>query len=463
MQHRRRKGEIEMKTVRLGSATGWARDRFNHAQDLVSNGNLNYICFETMSEITMSATLSNNADDKNAILYDPYLEKRLRPILKECVDKGIKIISNAGWADPRGAAEKVAEMAKALGIKKLKIAAVYNTKDKELQAKISDMGLTFTENGEEVSKYRDKIVSIDAYLGADGILTALKQGANVVITTRIVDSALYLGPLAYEFGWDLENIETTAKGSIVGHLMECGSHLCGGFFADPGYKEVPDLAHLGNPIAEVSEDHVYLTKTSTTGGVMSTETCKEQLVYEITDPSTYILPNVVIDFRQLKFTQAGKDKVEVTGFAGRKKPEKLKVLVGMREGFATEEMVLFAGPDALKRAEMTKGILLERFDIIGFHPKELRINYVGLNAIHREATPPANFEPYEVILRIAAKSDSREECSLLRQEIDPISMNGPTATGKYGSMSGRIRSVIGMYSTLVARDCVDEQIAYYEV
>ena len=449
------------KKVRLGAAIGWARDRFTHAEDLVANGDINYLCFESMSEVTMSATQVKNVSGTDAIRYDPYLEKRLRPILSRCMQKGIKIISNQGWADPESAAKKVVEIAKSLGIGKIKVAAVSNGID--LSKTIADMNLAFAGEARTSSQLRDDIVSVEVYFGADGILEALKNGADVVITTRIVDSALYLGPLAYEFGWDLENLETSAKGSVVGHLMECGCHISGGYFADPGYKDVPDLANIGNPIAEVTEDRVLLTKTTHTGGMMTTETCKEQLLYEITKPDEYILPNVTVDFSNLAFRQVEKDVVEGTGFRGLKKPEKLKVLVGIREGFMDDEYVLFAGPGAFARAELTKSILTARFEKIGFHPNKLRMDYVGLNSVHREASPPWDYEPWEVILRIAAQADTPEICDVLRQEIDAISMCGPSATGKYGPMNSRIRPIVGMLSTLIPRDAVSEEIDYYQI
>lgn len=447
--------------VRIGCGSGWARDRLDHVDDLIKYGNINYLCFDTMSEITMSATVANNVGKSNPIVYDPYLDTRFRAMLKDCMDRDIKIVTNCGWADSKGAAKRVLDIAEELKIPHIKVAAVYNGMD--IRPEIKNMGLRFVETGEEVAKFDDSIVCVDTYFGADGILKALKAGANVVITSRVVDSAVYLGALAYEFNWDLSDIDHAAKGSIIGHLMECGPHLSGGYFADPGYKEVDDLVHVGCPIVEVTEDHVYITKTEHSGGLISTETCKEQLMYEITKPDEYILPNVVVDFSELKFTQIRKNVVEVSGFKGRKAPEKLKAIIGMREGFATEEMTLFAGPGALTRAEKTKELLLQRFEEIGFRPKELRINYVGMNSIHRESTPSTAIptDPYEVVLRIAAKDDDETLLGMLRKEIDAISMNGYTATGKYGSMSGRIRPIIGMYSTLIDRKFAEERVAYF--
>lgn len=451
----------EGKKVRLGTAIGWARDRFTHADDLIENGDIDYLCFESMSEVTMSATQVANAGRRQAILYDPYLEKRLRPILARCMEKDIKIISNQGWADPWSAAKRVVEMAGELGIEKIKVAAVGCSND--LFKDIADMDVTFEGAGLSCSDISEQIVSVEVYLGANGIKEALEGGADVVITTRVVDSALYLGPLAYEFGWNMSDHSLCAKGSAIGHLMECGCHISGGYFADPGYKQVDGLENVGCPIAEVSARRVILTKTAQTGGVLNTATCKEQLLYEITDPKEYILPDAVVDFSNLRFSQIGKDAVEVSGFSGRKRPDTLKVLVGVREGYMNDEYVLFAGPGAMERAKLARHILLKRFEMMGYSPKKLRIDCVGLDSVHREASPPPEYEPWEVVLRLAVQTDTQEQCDILRQEVDAISMCGPSATGKYGPMSSRIRPVIGMFSALVPRHAIKEEVVFYEI
>lgn len=452
-----------MKKVRLGAGTGWARDRFTHTADLIANGNIDYLCFETMSEITMSATQVKNFGKADARRFDPYLEARLAPILKDCQAKGITIISNQGWMDPQGAARRLAEVAREQGLSGLKIAAVYNSKD--IEQAVRERDIEFPGTGKRLSTLGNEVISAEVYFGADGIVEALKNGADVVLTTRIVDSALYLGPLAYEFGWDMDDPRLAAKGSTIGHLLECGVQATGGYYGDPGYKPVPDPARVGVPIVEVTEEYVHITKTPTSGGLVTPDTLIEQMLYEITDPKEYILPNVIVDFTDIKFEQVAKDVVAVTGFKGRQKPEKLKVLVGFKEGFMTEEYVIWAGPGALSRAELAKDILRERFEIIGFKPKEFRWDYVGRDACLREATPDyaKQPEPWEVVLRLAAKDDSQEMCQLLGKEIDTICMCGAASTGKYGPMSNRTRPVIGMLSGLIDRDAVAETVGYYEV
>lgn len=446
-----------MNTVRLGSAIGWSRDRFGPAEELAKQGQLDYLCFEAMSEVTQSEAQVKKQQNPESPGYDPYLEDRLRPVLRTCLEKGTRIITNQGWIEPIVAAEKVIEIARAEGIEKIKVAAIEGG---FLTDKIADMGLNFLETGEPIADYRENIVSAEAYLGAGEISEALGNGTNIVITARVADSCLYLGPLAYEFNWSIEDWNALAKGTVIGHLMECACQISGGYFADPGYKDVPDLSRLGHPIAEVSDNKAFITKLPNTGGLVSMETCKEQLLYEVQDPANYICPDLVADFTTVKFRQAGKDRVEVVGGTGKPRTPTLKVVVGVKEGYIAEEMVLFAGPGALSRAELAKSILRERFHQIKLQAREMRMDYVGINSIHREATPESDFSPYEIILRVAIKTDSIEEAGKLRREIDPMAVNGPSATGKWAPMGNRVRPIVGFRSTLVPREEITTRVVY---
>lgn len=443
-----------MKRVRLGSATAWSRDRFEPALQLARHGDIDYLCFDSMSEVTMSAAQVQRMEDPNTVPYDPYLRPRMAPILKLCREKGIRIVTNQGWLDPLAAADEVLGIAREQGIESLKVAAVVGG---ILTDQIADMGLAFVETGTPIADRRPDIVSAEVYLGAEGIVEALRQGADVVITTRVADACVYLGPLAYEFGWLLGDHHRIAKGMIVGHLLECGAQVCGGYFSDPGYKEVPDLDNIGNPIAEVTEDRVIITKLPNTGGVVSEATCKEQLLYEVQDPSRYLCPDVVADFTKVAFRQVGENEVEVLiRDAGLPKTPTLKALVGLNEGYMTEEMVLFAGPGARARAELTQEILRKRFARVALAAEEIRMDYVGLNAVHRESSPTQTAEPYEVVLRIAVKTKTRQEAEKLRREVDPLAVNGVSGTGKWATSApgSRVRPVVGLNSALVPRGAV---------
>jgi hypothetical protein len=448
-----------MKTVRLGAATAWSRDRFEPAEEMVRDGNLDYICFDSMSEVTMSIAQAQRHDNAKLPGYDPNLVARMTPIIKDAKAKGIKLITNSGWLDPVGAADRVRQIAREQGVGDLKVAAVVGG---ILTDDIADMDLRFLDDGTPISEARDRIVTGEVYQGAGGIIDALRQGADVVITTRVGDACLYLGPLAYEFGWNLDDHHLAAKGMIAGHLVECGSQVCGGCFADPGLKDVPDLANVGNPILEVREDgRVFIRKQAATGGLLSVATCKEQLLYEVQDPANYLCPDVIADLTQVTFEQVAPDVVQIfADRAGKPKTPTLKALVGLREGFMTEEFVLFAGAGCMARAELTKALLLERFEKVGLRPLEIRWDYVGLSSVHREATPPPVAEPCEVVLRIAIKTATRAEAEKLGQLIDPLAVTGPYGIGKWGTHSpgARVRPIVGLKSALVPRERVPFQV-----
>jgi hypothetical protein len=450
---------IQGRSIRLGSATAWSRDRFEPASDLIDRGRIDYLCFETMSEVTMAAAQTARMENPATPLYDPYLVPRMEPILRRCKEGGIRIVTNQGWLDPVGAAQRLAALAEELGIDGLRIAAVDGG---ILTDRIADLGATFLETGGPVGAQRDAIVSAEAYMGAAGIADALAKGADIVVTTRVADACLYLGPMMHEFGWSIDDHRRMARGMIIGHLMECGAQVCGGYFADPGYKDVPGLSDLGNPIAEVSEDRVILSKLPGSGGLLTPATCKEQLLYEVGDPASYLCPDCVADLTRVRFEQVSPDEVEVLidPEAGRPRPPTLKVLIGLREGFMTEEMVIFAGPGAMARAQATQALLEDRFRKIALRADELRFDYLGINAVHREASPPLAADPYEVILRVALKTSSRAEADKLRREIDPLAVNGLAATGKWATSApgSRVRPVVGLSSCLVSRDQVPTQV-----
>jgi hypothetical protein len=441
------------RSVRLGAATAWSRDRFEPAAALVERGRLNYLCFESMSEVTMAAAQAGRMEEGDAPAYDPYLEARLAPVLRSCHERGIRIVSNQGWLDPAGAARRVEALARELGIEGLRVAAVSGG---ELTSRIAGLDLTFQETGRGVGERRDAIVSAEAYMGAEGIAAALRGGADVVLTSRVADACLYLGPLMHEFGWSPDDHDLMARGMVVGHLMECGAQICGGYFADPGFKDVPNLVDVGNPIAEVTEDCILLSKLPDSGGLLTPATCKEQLLYEVGDQANYLCPDCVADFTQVGFVQRAPDVVEVLiGSApGRPRPPTLKVLVGLREGFATEEMVIFAGPGALARAGATRALLEERFRRVALEAETLRFDLLGVNAVHREATPALAAEPYEVVLRIALRTATRAEADKLRREVDPLAVNGLAGTGKWATSAtgSRVRPVVGLLSCLVPRE-----------
>ena len=299
-----------MRHIRIGSGAGYSGDRIDPAVELAEQGSLDYLVFECLAERTIALAQKARRLDP-AAGFDPLLEERMRAVLPLCARHSIRIVTNMGAANPLGAMERTRAVARSLGIPRLKIAAV--TGDDVLEL-VRDGDYTFPEIGQTARSMGDRLISANAYLGAEGIVGALAAGADVVITGRVADPSLFLAPLLHEFGWSASDWNRLGQGTVVGHLLECAGQVTGGYFADPGYKDVPRLARLGFPLAEVAEDgSAVITKVAGSGGLVTRATCTEQLLYEIQDPAAYLTPDVVADFTRVTLADAGHDRVRVSG------------------------------------------------------------------------------------------------------------------------------------------------------
>jgi len=332
---------------------------------------------------------------------------------------------------------------------------------------ITDKVLSMTdkilENGLPTSSLSPNLISAEVYLGAEPIALALKEGAHIVVTGRVADPSIFMAPMMHEFGWDPLDAKRLGQGMGIGHLLECGAQVTGGYFSDPGFKDVPEPWNFGFPIAEVESDgSATLSKVSGTGGAINLRTVKEQMLYEVHDPANYLTPDVVVDFTTAKIEQVGPDRVRVSHIGGKQRPPTLKVSIGCTEGFIGEDMFFYAGPGALRRAELAKKILTERFRIVGLEAEEIRIDFLGLNAIHGAATPANAPEPYEIAVRVAARTKTREQAIKVGREVDGMAVSGIGHTGKRVPHADRTREVIGVWSSLVPREKVPATVRYFE-
>ncbi|HCL85195.1 MAG TPA: ABC transporter substrate-binding protein [Comamonadaceae bacterium] len=447
------------KLLRIGSGAAWWGDRVEPAQLNAERGDLDYLCFETMAEATVSAAQVRARRDPSFPGYDTYLDDRMRAVLPACMRRGTRIVSNQGWINPQGAARRIVELLRELGISGVKVAAVGGSL---ITDRVLALAPTILETGAPTATLKDTLISAEAYMGAEPIVQALREGAQIVVTGRVADPSLFLAPMMYEFGWDALDHEKIGAGSGIGHLMECGAQVTGGYFSDPGLKDVPEPWNFAFPIAEVdAQGTVTLSKVAGTGGAITAQTVKEQMLYEVHDPANYLTPDVVVDFTRARIEALGNDRVRVTGLTGKPRPPTLKVSMGCTEGFIGEDMFFYAGPGALRRAQLAQKILQERFKIVQLDAEEVRIDFLGINAIHGAATPPDAPEPYEVAVRVAARTRTREEAAKVGREVDGMAVSGIGHTGKRVPHQERTREVIGVWSSLVPREHVAPHIDYF--
>jgi hypothetical protein len=322
---------------------------------------------------------------------------------------------------------------------------------------------TIMEDGRPTSALAESLVSAEAYMGAEPIVEALRGGAQIVITGRVADPSLFMAPMMHEFGWDALDHLRVGRGNGLGHILECGAQVTGGYFCDPGFKDVPAPWDLAFPIAEVEPDgSAVITKVAGRGGAVNLMTVKEQLFYEVHDPANYLTPDVVVDFTTTQLEEIGRDRVRITEISGKPRTPTLKVSIACMEGFIGEDMFFYAGPGALRRAELARKILQERFRIVGLEADDLRIDFVGMNAIHGAISPKEQAEPYEIAVRVAARTKTREQALKVGREVDGMAVSGVGMTGKRVPHQDRTREIIGVWSSLVPREHVRPVISMYE-
>jgi len=445
---------VSTRAFRIGCGAGYSGDRIEPAIELVERGELDVIVFECLAERTIAIAQQARAADP-AAGYDPRLDERVEAILPAARRRGVRIVTNMGAANPPAAAARVRDIARRLGIGGFTIAVVAGD---DVRALVTGGGFTAAETGEALTA--DNVVSANAYLGADGICEALVNGADVVVTGRVADPSLFLAPIAVHHGWRLDDWTLAGRGTLVGHMLECAGQVTGGYFADPGLKDVADLARLGFPLAEVDADgSAVITKVAGSGGQVTAATCTEQLLYEIHDPAAYVTPDVAADFSAACITDLGGDRVRVDGAGGRGRPSTLKVSVGQFDGWIGEGQISYAGAGAAARGRLAGEIVVERLRLTGVPFSDLRCDLIGLNALHG---PDAGrgVEPYEVRLRVAARTASAADGWRVAREVESLYTNGPAGGG--GAFTS-VRQVLAMRSTFVPRDRVSWRVDYESV
>lgn len=440
--------------LRIGCGAGYSGDRIEPAVELVEHGQLDVLVFECLAERTIALAQQARLRDPQAG-FDPLLRERMERVLAASYARGVRLITNMGAANPHAAAACVRDVAVGAGLTGLKIAVVTGDDVAALVAARACRTLETNEPFEPGS-----IVSANAYLGADPIVEALRRDADVVITGRVADPSLFVAPIVATFGWSLEDWNRVGLATLVGHLLECAGQVTGGYFADPGVKDVPHLERLGFPLAEITPaGDVVVTKVAGSGGLVTTATCTEQLLYEVHDPSAYYTPDVVADFSQVTLEPDGPDRVRVSGAGGRPRPTDLKVSVGQYDGWIGEGQISYAGPGAVARVRLASKIVAERLRLAGFNGADVRYDIIGQDALHGSASAPP-CDAYEVRLRVAARAASELVAAMVAREVESLYTNGPAGGG---GASSSVRRVLSMRSTLLPRDTVAWRVDYETV
>lgn len=437
--------------IRVGCGAGFSDDRIDPAQEMAEQGGVDYLVFECLAERTIAReNLARLKDPDKG--YTPYLSERFQAVLPACLRRGVRIVTNMGAANPVAAARAVRREAQALGLGDIPVAVVLG--DDVTEQIRANPQLPLLESGEPVESILPRMAAANAYLGADIVRAGLDTGAPVVMTGRVADPSLFLACMLHGLGWSYDDYPKLAVGTIAGHLMECAAQLTGGCFADPGSKDVPDMARIGFPFADVgAEGGLTLGKVDGSGGRLDVMTCKEQVLYEMHDPSSYVTPDCVLDITDVSFDQVGKDRVRVNGAQARPRTPSYKVVVGFHDGWIGEGEVGYAGPNALARARLSEQIVRERLKMRGFIYPEMRVDYIGMSSLHGMGA--GRPEPYEVRLRIAARSPDRKAAQAVGFEVRTLHVNGPAGGG--GGTNG-VREVLGVKSVLLPREWVQPRL-----
>ncbi len=448
-------------TVFIGCGAGFAGDRTDAAGPVVATlaqcEGQRFLMFETLAERTLAlAQLERRADPSRG--YNPALERFVGPILERCLAEKIRIVGNFGAANPHAAAARFASLAREQGIKPPRIAVVEGD---DLSGLLSPGELAARETGGTLLAGKPSIISANLYLGAYAIAEALDRGADIVITGRVADSALALGPLIHVFKWKRDDWDRLAAGTLAGHLLECGAQITGGYFADPGVKDVPALADVGYPIAEITSDGgIVVTKAESTGGMVDRLTVIEQLLYEIHDPAAYLAPDVVLDVRDVAVEEIAKDRVRVTGARGKPAPATLKATVCVDGGVLGEAEISYAGPNAAVRARLAAQVIAVRMQKRAPH-LSFRTDAIGAVSIlgSTEHNPALAEEGSDIRLRFAARGDTAADVEILLDEVEGLYCAGPAGGA---GVRRRITPRLTSASCLVEREYARERVTMIE-
>lgn len=421
-------------TVVVGCGAGFSGDRTDAARPLV-DALMTYdapraLMFETLGERTLAAAQLRRINDPTSG-DEPLLEEFLSPVLADCLANQITILGNFGAANPHAAYHRIQRLAHRLGYSQACLATIHGD---DVRERLRELDCQAWEGESRVLTALEQVVAANVYLGADALMDAMAQGAQVIITGRVADPALALAPLCYHHNWARDDWDRLAAGALAGHLIECGAQVTGGYFADPGVKEVPGMATLGYPLVEVERNgRLVVTKPPGTGGLVTEQTVKEQLLYEIHDPSAYITPDVIIDLAHVRIKQLAKDRIEITGVRGKPAPARLKTTISFLDGFQGEAEISYAGPNAYARASLARDTLRQRLALRCPPNLRTRFDLIGISSVFdgdtQDTSQTFGEQARDIRLRMAVEHTDKRVVELATQELLALYCCGPAGGG----------------------------------
>ena len=452
------------RTVRVGNGQGFWGDSIIGPTQLVSTGELDYLTMDFLAEVTMSIMQKLRRKDPDAGYATDFINVVER-VLRVCKQRRIRIVANAGGVNPAACADACEVLVRKLGIDGVRLGIVEGD---DLMGELGDLiaggqDLANMDTGEPLVNRLDHVLSANVYLGATPIAAALADGADLVITGRVTDPSLVVGPLMYEFGWSVTDYDQLAAATVAGHIIECGTQCTGGNF--DRWEEVPDLVHLGYPVIEARSDGSFVvTKQPGTGGMVTCDTVSAQLLYELGDPTAYLTPDVIVDFTSIRLSQEAKNRVRVDGVRGRAPTPSNKVSVSLHAGYQAVGQLTVGGFDAIRRAQVTADLLFDRLalDEVYFDPQTRMIEIIGSDVLF-PGMLPARPSPHEVVLRVGVSDSDRNRVDRFGRELASLLTSGPSGLTGFAGGRPKASEVVAFWPALIDRNLVDWSVSVREV
>ena len=457
-------GQPKRDKILVANGQGFWGDSILGPIRLVNEGPLDYLTLDYLAEVTMS--IMQKLKSRNPEMgYATDFVEMVRRVLPQCREKGIKIVANAGGVNPQACRRAVAEVIRELGMSGIRIGIVEGDDILDDLKSLIDGGEPFNnmDNGEPLEPYLAQVKTANVYIGAEPIVEALRQGADIVITGRATDPSVVLAPMIYEFNWPMDDMDLMAAGTIAGHIVECGAQCTGGNYIH--WRDIPDMARIGYPVIEARSDGTFsVTKHAGTGGRVTRETVTSQLVYEMGDPSCYITPDCIADFTSIELSDSGNDRVDISGIKGQVATDTYKVSISFHEGYKILGQLTVAGPDAVDKAKLCADIVFDRVALDGVHfeQDERFVEIVGTNVCHA-GIAAAPEDPAEVILRIGARGKDKDKLNRLGMEIVPLVTSGPPGVTGFAGGRPKATEIISYWPALISKDKVKTRVSVEEV